>query len=272
MGQFLYPPPDIRQPVVIVSDGGGLVDQYERAAWRYRLEKRRVEIRGSCRSACTLALSVPNVCVGKNAVVKWHHAYSVDDHTPRYDVTNAMLSQLPIRIQYQLRGKITVDYNPNAILNYHQLIALGIQDCDATSTSVVASVTTAPPQVAATAPSPTPAPDQVSSTTPEQDTTENPLLIKLKEFDEAYKSAIQISKKQSGHAALAHNCNKDHCENIAAYYDKFGIYTELHKSESSENRVICRLQSEGIFRDTYICTNWFTGAKIKYTWSRDPLY
>lgn len=61
--------------------------------------------------------------------MKWHNTYSVDDHTLRYDVTNAMLSQLPIRIQYQLRGKITVDYNPNTILNYHQLIALGIQDC-----------------------------------------------------------------------------------------------------------------------------------------------
>jgi hypothetical protein len=136
---FLYPPPDIRQPVVIFEDSGGMVADYERAAVRYRLEKRRVEIRGSCRSACTLALSVPNVCVGKNAVVKWHHAYGLYTHEPRYDVTRTMLSQLPMRVRYQLEGKISVDYNPNATLDYKQLVALGIADCDPPAQTEVAA-------------------------------------------------------------------------------------------------------------------------------------
>jgi hypothetical protein len=138
MSAFLSPPPDVKQPVVIVNDGGGLVDQYERAAWRYRLEKRRVEIRGSCRSACTLALSVPNVCVGKNAVVKWHHAYNVDTHEPRYVITRSMLAQLPLRVWYQIYDKITINYNPDATLGYSQLVALGVADCDPPAETQVA--------------------------------------------------------------------------------------------------------------------------------------
>jgi len=266
MGQFLYPPPDVRQPVVIVNDGGGLVDQYERAAWRYRLERRRVEIRGSCRSACTLALSVPNVCVGRGAVVKWHHAYNVDTHEPRYDITKSMLAQLPMRIQYQVGSKITIDYNPNATLTYTQLVALGVADCDAPSPTVVASVTTAPTQASA------PAYTQDTNTAAEPQAAEDSADVKKREFDEAYADALRISKNQIGRAATIRNCNSNRCEEIAAYYDKYGKYVELHKGVNSENRFICRLRQEGIFEDTYECTNWMTGEKIKYKWSRDPLY
>ena len=68
---FLTPPPDIRQPVIVERDSGGLVSSYQKAVIQYNLENRRVEIRGSCNSACTLALGVKNVCVGKGAIIRW---------------------------------------------------------------------------------------------------------------------------------------------------------------------------------------------------------
>ena len=99
MSPFLYPPPDIKQPVVIYNDGGGLVTKYFEQAYRYKMEGRRVEIRGSCRSACILALSVPNVCVSPAAEVKAHNAYEKYTGVRRPDVTEEMLAELPNNIR-----------------------------------------------------------------------------------------------------------------------------------------------------------------------------
>ncbi len=143
MGPFVTPPPNM-EPVVIVNDGGGLVNEYEKAAWRYRLEGRRVEIRGSCRSACTLALSVPNVCVGRNAVVKFHHAYNSVTGATRFDVTDRMVSQMPVNIRNEVSGKVQVEYTPEATFNYARLRSLGVPDCDGRSTKIVAPINIAP--------------------------------------------------------------------------------------------------------------------------------
>jgi|688.fasta_scaffold83389_8 hypothetical protein len=134
MGAFLHPPADVRQPVVIISDGGGIVIDYEKAAARYRLEGRKVEIRGSCRSACILALSVPTVCVSPGAIVKAHHAYEVGTRTPRVDVTERMLGELPPKISQRLSGKVDVNYNTSATLTYTQLVSLGVASCDKRAT------------------------------------------------------------------------------------------------------------------------------------------
>lgn len=130
---FLYPPPDIKQPVVIREDGGGLVNKYIEQAHAYRFQGRRVEIRGSCRSACLLALSVPNVCVGQEAVVKAHHAYEADTGVSRPDITNKMLWELPENIRARLDGKISDTYTAQSILRYSDLRKLNIPDCDGDS-------------------------------------------------------------------------------------------------------------------------------------------
>ncbi len=127
---FLSPPPDIKQPVVIREDGGGLVDKYIAQAHQYALEKRRVEIRGSCRSACTLALSVPSVCVAPGAVVKMHQAYELYSGKERPDITNKMLNELPMSIRQRLDGHISRDYSVEATLTYGELRNLGVPDCD----------------------------------------------------------------------------------------------------------------------------------------------
>ncbi len=149
MSPFLYPPPSIVQPVVIKEDGGGIVTDYIKAAYDYKAQNRRVEIRGSCRSACTLALSVPNVCVGPGAVVKWHHAYEPASGAVRYDITDLMLERLPFRIRSRIQGHIQVNYNPDATLTYRQLVELGVKDCD-NDTQVATSkpVEIAPPSPA----------------------------------------------------------------------------------------------------------------------------
>lgn len=129
MSPFLYPPTDIRQPVVIYEDGGGLVDSYIEQAHRYRSENRQVEIRGSCRSACLMALSVPNVCVGPEGVVQAHHAFEQYSKRTRADITDRMLAELPAPIQNRLAGKIQVHYSKDATLTYSDLRQLGVPAC-----------------------------------------------------------------------------------------------------------------------------------------------
>jgi hypothetical protein len=150
MSPFLYPPPSIVQPVVIKEDGGGIVTDYIKAAYDYKTQNRRVEIRGSCRSACTLALSVPNVCVGPGAVVRWHHAYEPSSGVIRYDISEMMLERLPFRIRSRIQGHIQVNYNPDATLTYRQLVELGVKDCDDTQVATSKPVEIAPTSAAPT--------------------------------------------------------------------------------------------------------------------------
>lgn len=128
MQDFLHTPMG-SAPVAIYEDGGGLVTEYQRKALQYTLEGRRVEIHGSCRSACVLALSVPDVCVVPGAVVKAHHAYETYTKRVRADVTQEMLGALPQNIQSVLRSNMRTYYTPESTLTYEELKGLGISDC-----------------------------------------------------------------------------------------------------------------------------------------------
>jgi hypothetical protein len=126
-GQFTSP--SSSGPVIITNDGGGVVTTYQDAVYRYNTQHRRVEIRGSCRSACTLALAVNNVCVASGALLKWHQAYNPATGAPVYSVTNDMMAMTPTKIRRVVEPNIGINYNPNATLNYQQLVALGVPDC-----------------------------------------------------------------------------------------------------------------------------------------------
>ena len=126
---FTAPPPNM-EPVAIYNDGGGLVEQYRLAAYKYRMEGRQVKILGSCRSACVLALSVPNVCVGPDAVVKAHHAYEKNTGVVRVDITESMMRELPDNIRREIEPNIQRQYNSGATLTYRKLLALGVPDCN----------------------------------------------------------------------------------------------------------------------------------------------
>lgn len=123
-------PPAAPAPVIVTLDTGGYVDAYFAMAARYTREGRRIEIRGECRSACTVLLEVPTLCVRPGAVFRWHHAYVKDTGEVREDITEQMLSRLPYRISTRLRGKIQPKYTPQASLGYTELVALGVPPCD----------------------------------------------------------------------------------------------------------------------------------------------
>lgn len=123
-------PPGGAGPIVIRNDGGGFVNQYAAAVERIARSGRRVEVRGSCRSACTMVLEIPNVCIDRNAVFKWHQAY--DKYTGVRDLATTawMLARLPVRIQAKLQGVVTQRYTEKTTLYYDDMRQLGIPDCD----------------------------------------------------------------------------------------------------------------------------------------------
>jgi hypothetical protein len=128
MGLFLYPPPN-NAPIVIINDGGGIVEEFLNKAQQYNLEGRRVEIRGSCRSACVIALSVKNVCVAPGAIVKAHLPYNKYGGQVRTDYIPKMLGTIPENIRNYLEPRLQVNYTPATTLDYEKLRSFGIADC-----------------------------------------------------------------------------------------------------------------------------------------------
>ena len=128
MFDFILPPNDLK-PVIILDDRGGRVSDYEEAAKKYISEGREVRIIGLCWSACSLALSVPNVCVGSMATVMFHDAY--DLHSGKVDlaVTKEILSKLPPKIQQVVGATIQKEFRAAATLDAEKLMTLGIKKC-----------------------------------------------------------------------------------------------------------------------------------------------
>ena len=129
----LNPPPG-KGPVVIRNDGGGFVVQYAAAVERLASSGRRVEVRGSCRSACTMVLEIPNVCVDRNAEFKWHQAYDKYTGVRDYATTQWMLNRLPTKIRARIEGQVTRSYSEKTTLRYDDIRALGVADCDSAPT------------------------------------------------------------------------------------------------------------------------------------------
>lgn len=113
-------------PVVVMKDVGGFVNEYQSQTELYRASNREVRLH-ECRSACTLALSLPNVCVYKDSTLKFHMAYDPRNHQSNYDVSQQLLNSYPPAVRERL-GALTRDYR---VLRGAELIALGVRDCDA---------------------------------------------------------------------------------------------------------------------------------------------
>lgn len=60
------------KPIVILNDSGGNVLQAIKRREDLRTSGRRVEVRGYCRSACTIYITLPNACLGPGATVGFH--------------------------------------------------------------------------------------------------------------------------------------------------------------------------------------------------------
>ncbi|HTV32383.1 MAG TPA: hypothetical protein VME69_04665 [Methylocella sp.] len=122
---YLAPPP-MPAAVIVTKDVGGYVTDYHKQTDYYRSTQREVRLH-ECRSACTLALSLPNVCVYKGSILKFHLAYDPRNHQPNEGVSRWMFASYPAAVQARL-GTLTRDYK---VLRGSELIALGIRDCDA---------------------------------------------------------------------------------------------------------------------------------------------
>ncbi|MDQ7262555.1 hypothetical protein NM680_12190 [Paracoccus sp. PS-1] len=60
------------EPIVIMNNRGGNVVEAIRYRNRLAASGRPVEVRGYCRSACTIYITLPNACLGPNATVGFH--------------------------------------------------------------------------------------------------------------------------------------------------------------------------------------------------------
>ena len=111
-------------PVVVVKDFGGYVDQYAAQTEIYRRTGREVRIH-ECHSACTMALSLPNVCVYKDSIFKFHQAYDPRNHITSWQVSDALFNTYPAAVRDRL-GTLTKKFT---VLRGSELIDLGIRDC-----------------------------------------------------------------------------------------------------------------------------------------------
>ena len=130
---YLSPPPS-PQPVVVYKDVGGLVSDYEARTDDYRRENREVRLH-ECRSACTLALSLPNVCVYPDAKLKFHQAYNELTREADLGVSARLFDSYPAAVRGRL-GYLTRQYK---VLSGVELIALGVRDCARGDRVMVAS-------------------------------------------------------------------------------------------------------------------------------------
>lgn len=121
---YLSPPPS-PAPVVVYKDVGGLVSDYQAQTEIYRREGREVRLH-ECRSACTLALSLPNVCVYPDSLVKFHLAYNAVDRQTDAGVSDELFRSYPAAVQQRL-GYLTRQYR---VLTGNELISLGVRNCN----------------------------------------------------------------------------------------------------------------------------------------------
>ncbi|HWX77995.1 MAG TPA: hypothetical protein VNY32_10975, partial [Candidatus Acidoferrales bacterium] len=122
---YLQPPP-MPAPVVVVKDVGGYVVDYQTQTAIYRLSRWEVKLH-ECRSACTLALSLPNVCVYPDSTLKFHLAYDPHNHEVNSQVSQQLVSSYPASVQ----GRLGILKRKYKVLRGSELIALGVRDCNA---------------------------------------------------------------------------------------------------------------------------------------------
>ena len=129
-----------------MKDVGGFVSEYQAQTARFRQEGREVRLH-ECRSACTLALSLPNVCVYPSSLLKFHKAYNANTRAVDEGVSQELFRSYPAAVQARLGG-LTREYR---VLTGRELIALGMRECGQGGGTQVARAGKQPPAPAAAA-------------------------------------------------------------------------------------------------------------------------
>jgi hypothetical protein len=130
-----------------MKDVGGFVADYQAQTELYRASDREVRLH-ECRSACTMALSLPNVCVYPDSTLKFHLAYDVRNRQTDATISQQLFDSYPAAVRTRLGG-LTRQYK---VLRGSELIALGVRDCGERRVMVAASESRKRPAAPASAP------------------------------------------------------------------------------------------------------------------------
>lgn len=90
-------------PVIVMKDVGGLVADYQSQTAIYRASEREVRLH-ECRSACTMALGLPNVCVYPDSTLKFHFAYDPRNHQTNPGVSQQLFDSYPAAVRRGLES------------------------------------------------------------------------------------------------------------------------------------------------------------------------
>src|ERR1700737_1521072 len=135
-------------PVIVMKDVGGPVASYQSQTAIYGASEREVRLH-ECRSACTMALGLPNVCVYPSSTLKFHVAYDPRNHQTNPQVSQQLFDSYPAAVRARL-GTLTRNYKA---LRGSELIGLGIRNCNEPKTNeprpMVASAAAGKPPPAA---------------------------------------------------------------------------------------------------------------------------
>jgi hypothetical protein len=129
---YLDPPP-APAPVIVMKDVGGLVRDYQAQTDFYRRTDREVRVH-ECHSACTLALSLPNVCVYPDSIFKFHQAYNAINRQTDLGVSDELWDAYPVPVRARL-GTLTRQFK---IMSGSELIAMGVRNCNTPRTMMAA--------------------------------------------------------------------------------------------------------------------------------------
>jgi hypothetical protein len=88
------------EAATIHNDNGGYVFQH---AMRFARASKPIRIMGSCKSACTLALSYPSTCVGPRASLTFHAPFGAGKHNAR--IKQWLLGRYPATIRSWIRAQ-----------------------------------------------------------------------------------------------------------------------------------------------------------------------
>lgn len=124
-----------KPPLVVTNDLGGVLTDYMASVEKLRRNGTPVVIRGTCVSACTLYLGLPNACVARNARLGFHGPSSPFPGIPlppnQFErVSRQMATYYPADIRawfLTTARKVTENYY---VLTGAEAIAMGARPCD----------------------------------------------------------------------------------------------------------------------------------------------
>lgn len=121
-----------RPALVVRADAGGLLATRDREVDRLRASGERVELRGTCNSACTMYLGLENICIDRRASFGFHGPSSYGRPLPaaefeRWSQIMARNYREPLKTwfldtaRYEIGGQLR--------LSGAELIRLGYPEC-----------------------------------------------------------------------------------------------------------------------------------------------